>query len=48
VQEGQDANGTLTRWSFSEITPDTFHWRGERSSDRGWRLQVEVFARRVK
>jgi hypothetical protein len=50
VQEGTTENGTLSRWSFSEITPDSFHWKGEASFDKGvsWRLLVEVFARRVR
>jgi hypothetical protein len=41
--------GALTRWSFTEITPRSFHWRGEVSMDKGnaWRLVVEVFAHRV-
>ena len=26
VQIGTRANGTPTRWTFSEITPDSFHW----------------------
>ena len=49
VQEGQSDNGIAIRWSFTEITPDSFHWLGERSPDGGatWRLQVEFFARRV-
>jgi hypothetical protein len=47
VQEGV-GNSAATRWSFTEITPDSFHWLGERSLDGGatWRLQVEFFARR--
>jgi len=49
VQEGKDDSGTAVRWSFTEITPDSFRWLGERSPDGGetWRLQVEFFARRV-
>ena len=49
VQDGKDDAGTSVRWSFTEITPDSFHWLGERSPDGGktWRLQVEFFARRV-
>lgn len=48
VQVGKDDDGTLTRWSFSGITPDSFVWRGERSPDDGasWRLQAEFLARR--
>ncbi|MFN3349560.1 hypothetical protein [Pseudorhodoplanes sp.] len=49
VQMGKDDDGTPTRWSFSEITPDSFRWRGERASDGGttWRLQAEFLARRT-
>jgi hypothetical protein len=49
VQEGKLESGALLRWSFTEITSDSFHWLGEHSADDGatWRLQVEVFARRV-
>jgi hypothetical protein len=37
------------RWSFSDIMPDCFTWRGETSLDNGtnWRLDVEFFARRI-
>jgi len=49
VQEGQGPTGSLVRWSFSEITPVSFRWRGEISADGGaaWRLMVEFFARRA-
>jgi len=48
VQEGATESGALSRWSFTEITPRSFHWKGEASLDKGasWRLVVEVFARR--
>jgi len=48
VQEGRTDAGDLTRWSFTEIRPDSFHWLGEASDDGGasWQLQVEVLARR--
>jgi hypothetical protein len=50
VQEGVADSGAAVRWSFTEITPDSFHWLGERSLDGGttWRLQVEFFARRLQ
>ena len=50
MQDGKLEDGTLIRWSFTDITPDTFHWLGERSRDGGtsWQLQAEFFARRVK
>jgi hypothetical protein len=49
VQEGEHVNGTPMRWSFTEITPTSFHWVGEVSHDDGasWVLQVEVFAERA-
>ncbi len=48
VQEGIDAKGSRIRWSFSEITPTAFHWRGEISTDGGktWQLQAEFLGRR--
>jgi hypothetical protein len=41
------ARGTV-RWSFTEITPDSFRWTGERSRDDGktWHLQADFRARR--
>jgi len=49
VQEGRNDAGETIRWSFTGITPDAFHWLGERSRDGGatWRLQAEFHARRV-
>lgn len=49
VQEGRVDDGSLSRWRFTRITPDSFHWLGEASTDEGasWRLQVEVIARRI-
>ena len=49
VQQGQFPDGTPIRWTFSEITADSCHWRGERLEPDGktWRLQVEFQARRV-
>lgn len=42
-------DGGSTRWSFTEITPEAFLWRGERSPDGGatWQLQAEFRARRI-
>ena len=49
VQLGTWPDGQLMRWSFSEITQDSFFWRGELSADQGasWRSNVEFTARRV-
>jgi hypothetical protein len=50
VQEGKNDAGDAVRWSFTERTPDSFRWLGERSLDGGatWQLQAEFFARRVR
>jgi hypothetical protein len=49
VQEGQFPDGTPIRWTFSEITGDSFRWRGERLERDGktWRLQVEFYGKRI-
>lgn len=49
VQEGASADGTKIRWSFVDITANSFRWTGEVSPDGGatWRLAVEFLARRV-
>jgi hypothetical protein len=49
VQEGKFPDGTPIRWTFSEITENSFFWRGERLEPDGktWKLQVEFRARRV-
>ena len=48
VQEGTDDAGVPVRWSFSDITPDTFRWTGERAPDgAGWRVQTIFHARRT-
>jgi hypothetical protein len=50
VQLGARHDGQLLRWSFLEITPDTFLWRGEVSTDNGanWRTNTEFTAKRKK
>jgi hypothetical protein len=50
LQHGKNDAGDAVRWSFTEITPDSFRWRGERSRDdaKSWQLQAEFFARRAK
>jgi hypothetical protein len=49
VQLGKNEAGELVRWSFTEITPVSFRWLGERSHDDGdsWQLQAEFLARRT-
>jgi hypothetical protein len=48
VQIGARLDGTLTRWRFTEITPDSFHWIGEALADDGnsWKLEGEFRGRR--
>ncbi len=48
VQEGSTADGALSRWTFTDIGPASFHWSAELSRDRGdtWRLLIDVLARR--
>jgi hypothetical protein len=50
VQLGMRANGTPTRWSFTEITPDSFHWLGEALEPDGktWKVEGEFRATRVR
>ena len=49
VQVGVHADGTPIRWTFSEITPNSFNWTGEALNPDGqtWRLQGEFRAKRV-
>jgi hypothetical protein len=48
VQQGKTESGALSRWSFTKITPNSFHWLGESSAglDNSWRLGAEVLAQR--
>jgi hypothetical protein len=49
IQLGKNDLGEPLCRSFSDITPASFRWRGERSRDDGasWQLQAEFLARRV-
>ncbi len=49
VQEGTDTDGSLIRWTFTDLTRDAFRWRGQESSDGGStrRLAAEFFGRRI-
>lgn len=50
MQEGTTEAGELTRWSFTEIAGDSFHWLGEAkpANATNWRLAVDVKAKRRK
>ena len=50
VQVGARANGTPTRWRFTELTEDAFHWLGEALAADGktWVLEGEFRARRAR
>jgi len=50
VQIGARSDGTPTRWSFTEITPDSFHWLGEALQPDGhtWKLEGEFRAKRMR
>ena len=49
VQIGVRPDGTPTRWRFTEISADTFHWLGEALETDGqtWRLEGEFLAQRT-
>jgi hypothetical protein len=49
VQDGTADSGDLMRWSFLDITRDSFRWLGERSKDGGasWHVQSEFLAQRA-
>jgi len=49
VQLGVRPDGTQTRWSFKEITSQSFHWLGESLAPGGktWTLEGEFRARRL-
>jgi hypothetical protein len=48
-QEGKNPDGSLIRWIFSDVTSNSFHWRGETSADGGktWSLAAEFFGHRM-
>jgi hypothetical protein len=50
VQVGARLDGTPTRWRFTEITGNTFHWIGESLNTDGqtWRLEGEFRAKRTR
>ena len=48
--ETANDQGRVGQWIFSETTPNSFHWRGQGSSDGGktWRVFQEMNVRRRK
>lgn len=47
IQEGTDAEGRLSRWTFGDVTPTSFHWQGFAAApDGGWDLFQEMRATR--
>jgi len=50
VQIGVRPDGTPTRWTFTEITPGSFHWLGESLGPDGkaWKLEGEFRGRRIR
>jgi len=50
VQIGARADGTPTRWRYTEMTADSFRWIGEilQPDGKTWKLEGEFLARRVK
>jgi uncharacterized protein len=47
VLEGTEPDGIRLRWSFNDITPSSFVWRGEVARDDDWRLTEEMQLRRA-
>ena len=50
VQVGARPDGTPTRWMFTEVTQDSFHWTGESLLPDGktWKLEGEFRAKRMR
>lgn len=50
VQTGARPDGQATRWRFTEITAERFHWIGEALEQDGaaWFVEGEFIARRVE
>jgi len=47
---GYDFDGAKVRWSFNDVKPDSFLWRGETSADGGktWRTEQVMTLKRHK
>jgi hypothetical protein len=50
VQVGTRFDGTPTRWMFTEITADSFHWVGEalQADGKTWKVEGEFRAKRIR
>jgi len=50
VQLGARPDGTITRWTFTEITTNSFHWKGEALNPDGktWKLEGDFLAQRMR
>jgi hypothetical protein len=48
VMEGASEDGTPLHWIFSQITAKSFHWRGEKQTQSGWRIYEELTAHRKR
>jgi len=50
VQVGTGPDGVPTRWRFTEITPNSFHWIGESLEPDGqtWKVGGEFLAKRTR
>jgi len=48
VLRGLDSDGLPIRWTFSEITPQSFHWQGEKSHDgsKTWLVEEDHHMKR--
>ncbi|MCO6416596.1 hypothetical protein JYK14_10535 [Siccirubricoccus sp. KC 17139] len=48
-QHGTDPAGAARRWRFSDITPESFRWRGEVAlPDGAWHCHTDFEARRLE
>jgi len=48
ILNARSNDGTMRRWSFNDIQPNSFIWRGEESQDdaKSWRLYAEYHMKR--
>ena len=48
VLVGKTSGGSPMRWTFSEIKPTSFRWRGESMAGKDWRVFQDLWARRTQ